>query len=161
MANVFVLRTPKVGDTKIKSGVAAIELHNGDFVAIGAKKADNTYTLTAPAGTPGEMIGVVYNADVVTEGVHRGLVDDPRLLVHKAGTGVDVYFPEKGQEIAITEVVAGTPTVGEFLVPKTGSTGYEAKATAGTGIAYKVTGEKFISIGNERVKTYEAICVQA
>ena len=114
MANVFVLRTPKVGDTKIKSGVAAIELHNGDFVAIGAKKKDNTYTLTAPAGTPGEMIGVVYNADVVTEGVHRGLVDDPRLLVHKKGTVVDVYFPEKGQEIAITEVKTGTPTVGQF-----------------------------------------------
>ena len=159
MANVYVLRTPKVGDTKIKSGVAAIELHNGDFVAIGAKKADNTYTLTAPAGTPGEMIGVVYNADVVTEGVHRGLVDDPRLLVHKKGTVVDVYFPEKGQEIAITEVKTGTPTVGQFLIPN--GTGYEATASAGTGIAYKVTGEKFISIGNERVKTYEAICVQA
>ena len=158
MANVFVLRTPKVGDTKIKSGVAAIELHNGDFVAIGAKKKDNTYTLTAPAGTPGEMIGVVYNADVVTEGVHRGLVDDPRLLVHKAGTVVDVYFPEKGQEIAITEVKTGTPTVGQFLIPN--GTGYEATASAGTGIAYKVTGEKFISIGNERVKTYEAVCVQ-
>ena len=159
MANVYVLRTPKVGDTKIKSGVAAIELHNGDFVAIGAKKKDNTYELTAPTGGAGEIVGVVYNADVVTEGVHRGLVDDPRLLVHKAGTVVDVYFPEKGQEIAITEVKAGTPTVGEFLVPK--ETGYEAKNAAGTGIAYKVTGEKFISIGNERVKTYEAICVQA
>ena len=32
MANVYVLRTPKVGDTKIKSGVAAIELHNGDLI---------------------------------------------------------------------------------------------------------------------------------
>ena len=159
MANVFVLRTPKVGDTKIKSGVAAIELHNGDFVAIGAKKADNTYTLTAPTGTTGEIVGVVYNADVVTEGAHRGLVDDPRLLVHKAGTVVDVYFPEKGQEIAITEVKSGSPVIGEFLVPD--GTGYKASATAGTGIAYKVTGNKFISIGNERVKTYEAILVQA
>ena len=159
MANVFVLRTPKVGDTKIKSGVAAIELHNGDFVAIGAKNKDNTYTLTAPTGGAGEIVGVVYNADVVTEGVHRGLVDDPRLLVHKAGTVVDVYFPEKGQEIAITEVKSGSPVIGEFLVPD--GTGYKASATAGTGIAYKVTGNKFISIGNERVKTYEAILVQA
>ena len=159
MANVFVLRTPKVGDTKIKSGVASIELHNGDFVAIGAKKADNTYTLTAPTGTTGEIVGVVYNADVVTEGAHRGLVDDPRWLVHKAGTVVDVYFPEKGQEIAITEVKSGSPVIGEFLVPD--GTGYKASATAGTGIAYKVTGNKFISIGNERVKTYEAILVQA
>ena len=158
MANVYVLRTPKVGDTKIKSGVAAIELHNGDFVAIGAKNKDNTYVLTAPTGTTGEIVGVVYNADVVTEGVHRGLVDDPRLLVHKKGTVVDVYFPEKGQEIAITEVKTGTPTVGQFLIPN--GTGYEATASAGTGIAYKVTGEKFISIGNERVKTYEAVCVQ-
>ena len=158
MANVYVLRTPKVGDTKIKSGVAAIELHNGDFVAIGAKNKDNTYVLTAPTGGAGEIVGVVYNADVVTEGAHRGLVDDPRLLVHKAGTVVDVYFPEKGQEIAITEVKAGTPTVGQFLIPN--GTGYEATASAGTGIAYKVTGEKFISIGNERVKTYEAVCVQ-
>ena len=159
MANVFVLRTPKVGDTKIKSGVASIELHNGDFVAIGAKKKDNTYELTAPTGGAGEIVGVVYNADVVTEGAHRGLVDDPRLLVHKAGTVVDVYFPEKGQEIAITEVKSGSPVIGEFLVPD--GTGYKASATAGTGIAYKVTGNKFISIGNERVKTYEAILVQA
>ena len=158
MANVYVLRTPKVGDTKIKSGVATIDLHNGDFVAIGAKNKDNTYVLTAPTGGAGEIIGVVYNADVVTEGVHRGLVDDPRLLVHKKGTVVDVYFPEKGQEIAITEVKTGTPTVGQFLIPN--GTGYEATASAGTGIAYKVTGEKFISIGNERVKTYEAVCVQ-
>ena len=159
MANVYVLRTPKVGDTKIKSGVATIDLHNGDFVAIGTKEKDNTYKLTAPTGGAGEMIGVVYNADVVTEGAHRGLVDDPRLLVHKAGTVVDVYFPEKGQEIAITEAKSGSPTVGQFLIPD--GTGYKANATAGTGIAYKVTGEKFISIGNERVKTYEAICVQA
>ena len=159
MANVYVLRTPKVGDTKIKSGVAAIELHNGDFVAIGAKKKDNTYELTAPTGGAGEIVGVVYNADVVTEGAHRGLVDDPRLLVHKAGTVVDVYFPEKGQEIAITEAKSGSPTVGQFLIPD--GTGYKANATAGTGIAYKVTGNKFISIGNERVKTYEAILVQA
>ena len=158
MANVYVLRTPKVGDTKIKSGVAAIDLHNGDFVAIGAKNKDNTYALTAPTGGAGEIVGVVYNADVVTEGAHRGLVDDPRLLVHKKGTVVDVYFPEKGQEIAITEVKTGTPTVGQFLIPN--GTGYEATASAGTGIAYKVTGEKFISIGNERVKTYEAVCVQ-
>ena len=158
MANVYVLRTPKVGDTKIKSGVAAIDLHNGDFVAIGAKNKDNTYELTAPTGGAGEIVGVVYNADVVTEGAHRGLVDDPRLLVHKKGTVVDVYFPEKGQEIAITEVKTGTPTVGQFLIPN--GTGYEATASAGTGIAYKVTGEKFISIGNERVKTYEAVCVQ-
>ena len=158
MANVYVLRTPKVGDTKIKSGVAAIELHNGDFVAIGAKNKDNTYALTAPTGGAGEIVGVVYNADVVTEGAHRGLVDDPRLLVHKKGTVVDVYFPEKGQEIAITEVKTGTPTVGQFLIPN--GTGYEATASAGTGITYKVTGEKFISIGNERVKTYEAVCVQ-
>ena len=158
MANVYVLRTPKVGDTKIKSGVAAIELHNGDFVASGAKNKDNTYALTAPTGGAGEIVGVVYNADVVTEGAHRGLVDDPRLLVHKKGTVVDVYFPEKGQEIAITEVKTGTPTVGQFLIPN--GTGYEATASAGTGIAYKVTGEKFISIGNERVKTYEAVCVQ-
>ena len=158
MANVYVLRTPKVGDTKIKSGVATIDLHNGDFVAIGAKEKDNTYKLTAPTGGAGEIVGVVYNADVVTEGAHRGLVDDPRLLVHKAGTVVDVYFPEKGQEIAITEVKTGTPTVGQFLIPN--GTGYEATASAGTGIAYKVTGEKFISIGNERVKTYEAVCVQ-
>ena len=158
MANVYVLRTPKVGDTKIKSGVATIDLHNGDFVAIGAKEKDNTYKLTAPTGSAGEIVGVGYNADVVTEGAHRGLVDDPRLLVHKKGTVVDVYFPEKGQEIAITEVKTGTPTVGQFLIPN--GTGYEATASAGTGIAYKVTGEKFISIGNERVKTYEAVCVQ-
>jgi hypothetical protein len=149
-------------DSLIKTGKAAIELRNGDIVEIGAKE-DGVYTLTAVTSATSATAdyGIVYNADVVMEGNYRGLSDDPRNVVFPAGTIVNFYIPQKHDEIAVT-VVAGTATGAVYLVPTTSGTGYTyATAVTTEGLVYKITGAKFISVGNERIPTVEAVCTVA
>lgn len=158
--NVYILRD--VSASKVKTGKAEIELRNCDIVKIGAK-VDGVYTLTAPDADT-KRFGIVYNADVVTEaGKYRGMSDDPRDVVFKAGTVVNFYIPEEEDEVAITVATGykkGTSTV---LVPTADATGYTAKATAEAtdALVYTITGESFVSIGNERIKTIEAVCTLA
>lgn len=168
--NVYILRD--VSASKVRTGKADIELRNGDIVAIGAK-VDGVYTLTAPVAASGsgdtavpatKRFGIVYNADVVTEaGKYRGLSDDPRDVVFKAGTVVNFYIPEEEDEIAITVAKDYAKDTSKVLVPDLGKTGYAAKATAATTdyLVYTITHESFVSIGNERVRTIEAVCTLA
>lgn len=158
--NVYILRD--VSASKVRTGKADIELRNGDIVAIG-EKADGVYTLTAPTADT-KRFGIVYNADVVTEaGKYRGLSDDPRDVVFAAGTIVNFYIPEKEDEVAITVAAGYDAKTSKVLVPTADATGYTAKATAATTdrLVYEITHESFVSIGNERVKTIEAVCTLA
>lgn len=168
--NVYILRD--VSASKVRTGKADIELRNGDIVAIG-EKVDGVYTLTAPVAASGsgdsavaatKRFGIVYNADVVTEaGKYRGLSDDPRDVVFKPGTVVNFYIPEKEDEIAITVAKDYTSGTSKVLVPDLGKTGYAAKTAAAATdyLVYEITHESFVSIGNERVKTIEAVCTLA
>lgn len=165
--NVYILRD--VSASKVRTGKADIELRNGDIVAIGAK-VDGVYTLTAPVAASESAVpatkrfGIVYNADVVTEaGKYRGLSDDPRDIVFKAGTIVNFYIPEKEDEIAITVAKDYVKDTSKVLVPDLGKTGYAAKTAAAETdyLVYEITHESFVSIGNERVKTIEAVCTLA
>jgi len=158
--NVYILRD--VSASKVRTGKADIELRNGDIVAIGAK-ADGVYTLTAPT-VDTNRFGIVYNADVVTEaGKYRGLSDDPRDIVFKAGTVVNFYIPEEEDEIAITVAKDYVKDTSKVLVPTADATGYTAKASAEATdkLVYEITHESFVSIGNERVRTIEAVCTLA
>lgn len=158
--NVYILRD--VSASKVRTGKADIELRNGDIVAIGAK-ADGVYTLTAPTADT-KRFGIIYNADVVTEAdKYRGLSDDPRDIVFKAGTELNFYIPEKEDEVAITVAAGYDKETSKVLVPTVGKTGYTAKATAATTdyLVYEITHESFVSIGNERVRTIEAVCTLA
>ena len=158
--NVYILRD--VSADKVRTGKAEIELRNGDIVAIGGK-TDGVYTLTAPTADT-KRFGIVYNADVVTEaGKYRGLSDDPRDVVFKAGTVVNFYIPKQEDEVAITVAEGFDAKTSKVLVPTAGKTGYTAKATAATTdyLVYEITHESFVSIGNERVKTIEAVCTLA
>ena len=158
--NVYILRD--VSASKVRTGKADIELRNGDIVAIGTKE-NGVYTLTAPTADT-KRFGIVYNADVVTEaGKYRGLSDDPRDVVFKAGTVVNFYIPEEEDEIAITVADGYDAKTSKVLVPTVGKTGYTAKASAATTdyLVYEITHESFVSIGNERVKTIEAVCTLA
>lgn len=101
---------------------------------------------------------------MVTEaGKYRGLSDDPRDVVFKAGTVVNFYIPEEEDEVAITVAKDYTKGTSKVLVPTAGETGYTAKATAAATdyLVYEITHESFVSIGNERVKTIEAVCTLA
>lgn len=158
--NVYILRD--VSADKVRTGKAEIELRNGDIVAIGAK-ADGVYTLTAPTADT-KRFGIVYNADVVTEaGKYRGLSDDPRDVVFKAGTVVNFYIPKQEDEVAITVAEGFDAKTSKVLVPTVGKTGYTAKTSAAATdyLVYEITHESFVSIGNERVSTIEAVCTLA
>lgn len=158
--NVYILRD--VSADKVRTGKAEIELRNGDIVAIGAK-ADGVYTLTAPTADT-KRFGIVYNADVVTEaGKYRGLSDDPRDVVFKAGTVVNFYIPKQEDEVAITVADGFDTKTSKVLVPTVGKTGYTAKASADVTdhLVYEITHKSFVSIGNERVSTIEAVCTLA
>lgn len=158
--NVYILRD--VSADKVRTGKADIELRNGDIVAIGEKEK-GVYTLSAPTADT-KRFGIVYNADVVTEaGKYRGLSDDPRDVIFTAGTTVNFYIPKKEDEVAITVAEGYDAKTSKVLVPTVGKTGYTAKATAATAdrLVYEITHEGFVSIGNERVKTIEAVCTLA
>lgn len=158
--NVYILRD--VSADKVRTGKAEIELRNGDIVAIGTK-ADGVYTLTAPTADT-KRFGIVYNADVVTEaGKYRGLSDDPRDVVFKAGTVVNFYIPKQEDEVAITVAEGFDTKTSKVLVPTVGKTGYTAKVSAATTdyLVYEITHQSFVSIGNERVETIEAVCTLA
>lgn len=158
--NVYLLRD--VSASKVRTGKADVELRNGDIVAIG-EKIDGVYTLTAPVAET-KRFGIIYNADVVTEaGKYRGLSDDPRDVMFKNGTIVNFYIPDEEDEVAITVAEGYTKGTSKVLVPTPGSTGYTAKAEAEDTdkLVYEITGESFVSIGSERVKTIEAVCTLA
>lgn len=158
--NVYLLRD--VSASKVRTGKSEIELRNGDIVAIG-EKVDGVYTLTAPVADT-KRFGIVYNADVVTEaGKYRGLSDDPRDVSFKAGTIINFYIPDEEDEIAITKADGYVKGTSKVLVPTPGSTGYTAKAAAEDtdNLVYEITDQRFVSIGNERIKTIEAVCTLA
>lgn len=158
--NVYLSRD--VSASKVRTGKAEIELRNGDIVAIG-EKVDGVYTLTAPVAET-KRFGIVYNADVVTEaGKYRGLSDDPRDVSFKAGTVINFYIPDEEDEIAITVADGYVKGTSKVLVPTPGSTGYTAKVAAEDtdNLVYEITDERFVSIGNERIKTIEAVCILA
>lgn len=155
--NVFIPRSIAATniDSLVKTGVAEVELRNGDIVAIG-EKTNGVYKISAPTADT-TRFGIVYNADVVEENGWRGLSDDPRDIKFKAGTVVNFYIPKKEDEIAVT-VASGTK--GKYLVPTADKTGYTYSETAPEkGLAFEVTSAKYVSIGNERVPTVEAVCI--
>ena len=168
MANILILRSMNASDKDIKTGVAEVELENGFGVALGEvstdRKTRNAYKVAA-ATADTDIVGLVYNADVAflkdeNGNVYKGLVSDPRNIKFPAGTPVNIWMPGINAEIAMTEV-AGTAEGATHVVYKTG----DMKATYATDIsdairAFKITGNKFVSIGAERVKTVEMICVK-
>ena len=76
---------------------------------------------------------------------------------------MNFYIPEKEDEIAITVAKDYVKDTSKVLVPDLGKTGYAAKTAAAETdyLVYEITHESFVSIGNERVKTIEAVCTLA
>lgn len=157
--NIFIPRSIAATnvDSFVKTGTSSVELRNGDIVAIGAK-TNGVYSLSKPASDT-TRFGIVYNADVVNENGYKGLSDDPRDIVFPAGTVVNFFIPQNEDEIAVT-VVSGTKAGALYLVSSANSTGYTyAEELPTSGLAFEITGEKFISIGGDRIATVEAVKV--
>lgn len=168
MANILILRSANDSDKDIKTGVAEVELQNGYAVALGEvstdRKARNAYKVAA-ATVDTDLVGLVYNADVafLTDelgNVYKGIVSDPRNIKFPEGTPVNIWMPSENAEIAMTEV-AGTAEGAKYVVYKAG----DMKPTYATDTtdairAFKITDNKYVSIGAERVPTVEMICVK-
>lgn len=167
MANILILRSVNTGDEDIKTGVCESELQQGYAVALGDVSTEratrNAYEVAAPAAAT-DLIGLVYNADVPSiydemGNVYKGVISDPRNIKFPAGTVVNIWMPGSNAEIAMTEV-AGTAEGAKYVVYKA-SDMKPTYATDMTGalLAFKITGNKFVSVGNERVPTVEMIHV--
>ena len=153
MANVLILRSANTGNEDIKTGVAEVELQNGFAVALGDvstdRKTRNAFKLAA-ANDATELVGLVYNADVpsLTDemgNTYKGISSDPRNIKFAAGTPVNVWLPSKGAKYVVYKANDMKATY--------------ATDTADALIAFKITGNKFVSIGADRVPTVEMIRV--
>lgn len=167
MANILILRSVNTGDEDVKTGVAEVELENGFAVALGEVSTEratrNAYKLETPADDS-DLVGIVYNADVpiLTDengNTYKGIVSDPRNIKFPAGTTVNVWMPAKNAEIAMTEI-DGTADGATHVVYTAGSMKPTyASDTTGAIKAFRITGNKFVSIGSERVATVEMVRV--
>lgn len=168
MANILILRDVNTGDKDIKTGVAKVELENGFAVALGEvsaeRKTRNAYKVAA-ASDKTDLIGLVYNADVpfLTDeagNVYKGVVSDPRNIKFPKGTPVNIWMPAENAEIAMTEI-AGVAEGAKYVVYKASDMKPTYAAdTSDALLAFKITGNKYVSIGAERVPTVEMICVK-
>ena len=168
MANILILRSANTGENDIKTVYSSEKLENGFAVALGEvskeRKTKGAYKGAAPAAKT-DVIALVYNADVpVFEdemgNTYKGVTSDPRNIVFPGNTPVNAWVPGKAAEIAMTEV-AGTADQAKYVIYKASSMKPEyAKDTTDALIAFKITGNGFVSIGNERVKTVEMIHVE-
>ena len=168
MANILILRDVNTGDKDIKTGVAEVELENGFAVALGEvsaeRKTRNAYKVAAASGET-DLIGLVYNADVpfLTDeagNVYKGVVSDPRNIKFPKGTPVNIWMPAENAEIAMTEI-AGVAEGAKYVVYKASDMKPTyATDTSNALLAFKITGNKYVSIGAERVPTVEMICVK-
>lgn len=167
MANILILRSTNTGDHDIKIGVATVELQNGYGVALGDvstdRKTRNAFKISAPAAVA-DLIGLVYSADVPSlkdelGNLYKGITSDPRNIKFAEGTPVNVWMPGKNAEIAMTEV-AGVAEGAKYVVYKASDMKPTyATDTTGALLSFKITGNKFVSIGSDRVPTVEMICV--
>ena len=168
MANILILRDANTGDKDIKTGVAKVELENGFAVALGEvsaeRKTRNAYKVAA-ASDKTDLIGLVYNADVpfLTDeagNVYKGVVSDPRNIKFPKGTPVNIWMPAENAELAMTEI-AGVAEGAKYVVYKASDMKPTYAAdTSDALLAFKITGNKYVSIGAERVPTVEMICVK-
>lgn len=168
MANILILRDVNTGDNDIKTGVAEVELENGFAVALGEvsteRKTRNAYKVAA-ATDASDIIGLVYNADVpfLTDeagNMYKGVVSDPRNIKFPKGTPVNIWIPAENVEIGMTEI-AGVADGAKYVVYKASDMKPTyATDTTGALLAFKITGNKYVSIGAERVPTVEMIFVK-
>ena len=84
-------------------------------------------------------------------------------MLFRSGTVVNFYIPKQEDEVAITVAEGFDTKTSKVLVPTVGKTGYTAKVSAAVTdhLVYEITHESFVSIGNERVSTIEAVCTLA
>lgn len=161
----------KNNDSYVKSGKhATVAVQNGNVVIPGAKSnvagEGDVYVTTTPATATldSAIFHMVYEAPVpVVAGKYKGITDDPREFEVPAGATFNMYKPQVGDEIVITEAgLGGTKGLNTFVVPANNDVKLTWAANAsGVALAYALEGTTFVPIGNARVTAYKFRCVKA
>ena len=145
-----------------RSATSSADIDGGTLVSLGAY-ANGVFTATK--ATSGEGLWMSYNPSehftMVGDKIYAGLSKDTRDYTNLAGRTFDVFKPQVGDLVALTDgnIKTGeTVAVGKFL--EQGATGFEVKdsATAST-TSLKVLAIENLpfptgGIGNENAKLY-------
>ncbi|MBU5332096.1 hypothetical protein KQI61_07780 [Anaerocolumna aminovalerica] len=169
MKNIIILRNVDGGREAVKTGYLIEEMENGAPVAFGemgqTRQIRGAYKLTKPTESDTKL-GFIYNADVTTVVLatgesYRNINSDPRNISFVKDTIVNFELFSKGQEIAITKV-EGTPDKYVIIDTTKGGYKYAAEADITTApVVLEVIGNKFISVGADRVPSIELLCIKA
>lgn len=118
-----------------KSAVATADVDGGALVTLGAINTDGLFVATVATAGTGGNVWMAYNPSEhftkVGDNVYAGLSKDPRDYTNLANRPMDVFKPQVGDIITLTDgnIKTGeTVTVGSFL--EIGANGYEAQASA-------------------------------
>jgi len=132
---------------------ATIDFDGGNLVSIARGTGTDVYVATVPATAKLNGLAIAYNpskhlikvGSLIISG--EGITSDPRNYTNLATFPIDVFIPQKLDEIEIlAENIDGAiaPTVGQFLEASNGKKTFVVSATQTT----SVTSFKVVAIGN-------------
>lgn len=142
-------------DSKNLVGIAATDMDNGNFVALGDILNTNgvvdEYVFTVTAGSTGDY---VIGTPPVGYDLDMQLFDDPRYFYNKAGLPMSVKRLDIGDCIEVSDACFSTvPTLGTSTVA-TVSSGKLVAAASGSGAPFKILGQKTMDIGGDSIRTW-------
>ena len=154
-----------------KSGKhATVAVENGNVVVIGDKSTTagekDVFVCTTPATATlaTDIFYMVYEAPVpVVSSKYKGITDDPREFSIPAGDIFNMYKPQVGDEIILSDDgISGTKLSNTHIAPANATCELTWTSDIGSvSLGYKLEATTFISIGNERVTAYKFTCVKA
>jgi len=154
-----------------KSGKhATVAVENGNVVVIGDKSTTagekDVFVCTTPATATlaTDIFYMVYEAPVpVVSSKYKGITDDPREFSIPAGDIFNMYKPQVGDEIILSDDgIGGTQSTNTYIAPANATCELTWIGSLDTvSLGYKLEATTFISVGNERVTAYKFTCVKA
>ena len=167
-------------DALNRTAQATVNVAGGGLVSLAESETqgNEVWTATAPTSETLGGLWIAYNPaehlTVVGDKVFAGLSKDPRDYTNVANRPFDVFKPQVGDEIDITEDCVdssvSSAVKGDILESKAGQTTFQriAKATGATAgsTAFRIEYVGTLpfpqgGIGMEQVKMFRCVCVQA
>ena len=154
-----------------KSGKhATVAVENGNVVVIGDKSTTagekDVFVCTTPAtaGLATDIFYMVYEAPLpVVDSKYKGITDDPREFSIPAGDIFNMYKPQVGDEIILSDDgISGDKSTNTHIAPANNTCELTwTSDISSISLGYKLEATTFISVGNERVTAYKFTCVKA
>ncbi len=154
-------------DAFVKSGVSAtVDYENGNVVKLDGKSdtdgMKDVFDVANIGHIENDTAYMVYEAPVpVVAGKYKGITDDPREFEIEKGTVFNIYKPQVGDEIVVSEDGIDGSDAHDYVILQTDKKLTFNATVDDSSLAYKKEGKTFISIGNERVDAYKLTCISA